>query len=582
MSTLKRISAAILFFFMIFNTPFIVASCGNGKNKSKIIIVSEETFKSEVKLTKYGYIEEKFSPKKLSRSEVEYLEAGKKYYALIYLHKIKFWQGKIEISSGAKTDITFDSGNDMFGADKTLSIYFNDNKDGYVLKNSSKKITGDTHYAAFGFTLNSFDGLENYGLDELNIKLSYSAEKDVETYDKEIAVTKELRHEKQLNVSSSTLKYFTESDYQSGKYDDKLKDSLEIARGEKFYVVADYTVSGGVKIEDADTATAIISVSGKDISLNVAVEELPTSDYSITGGTVKATVKVYNSTSDSKTFRFVIAVTAESYVNTLDINVKSTFSSGNISVKGAKQLVDTVKINPELTIVSKLSYELSPNGQYYSVTGIGDETSSYIAIPDTYNGLPVMQIADDAFLNLKHIKEINLPETLTTIGKNAFKGCTGIKRIFISKNVINVGANAFGELTDIEIFCEHSSPPSGWSTSFASQNEAYITWNYCDRQYILNEDGSSYSYYYGTNGINIVIPETYKGLPVTAISEQSFLNALHVKKIKIPKTVVTIPTGVFDKCRALEEFVVSEENPSYRSEGKRLIDVKSNTIVFGE
>ncbi len=34
---------------MIFTAVFTFSSCGNGKDKSKIIIISEEIFKSEIK-----------------------------------------------------------------------------------------------------------------------------------------------------------------------------------------------------------------------------------------------------------------------------------------------------------------------------------------------------------------------------------------------------------------------------------------------------------------------------------------------------------------------------------------------------
>ncbi len=580
MSTFKKIFAAFLFFIMLFTACFAIVSCRrSGGDKSKIIIVSEETFNSEVKLTKYGYIEKEFSAESLSKSEVEYLEAGKKYYALIYLHKIKFWQGKIDISSGAKTDITFDSGNDMFGADNIFSIYFNDNKDGYVLKNSSKKITEDTHYAAFGFTVNSFDGLGNYGLDDLNIKLSYSEEKDATEYDKEILVTKELRHEKQLNAVSSSIKYLSESGYQSGKYDENLKESLEVAPGEKFYVVVDYFLSGGVKIEETDTASVFISVIGNDTDLKVAVEELPTSDYSVTDGEVRATVRVYSGSSDTRTFRFIIAVTPEDYGNSFNIEVKSSISASNISVTGAKLAENTVTVNSALMAASKLAFTLSQDGTYYIITGIGDETSSSINIPSRYKELPVKEIGEEAFLNFTHIKEVKLSGALEKIGERAFKGCTGIKSIVIPKNVTAIGEDAFGGLTDTEFYCETPTKPSLWWNWV--ETDAYVTWNYGDGQYRLNEDRGSYTYHYGGNGVNVSIPETYNGLPVTAVSNESFKYSLGLKKIKIPKTVEVIPVGAFDACTVLEKFVVSEENQVYKCVNNCLIDVNNKTLVAG-
>ena len=44
-----------------------------------------------------------------------------------------------------------------------------------------------------------------------------------------------------------------------------------------------------------------------------------------------------------------------------------------------------------------LKYELSANGNYYIVTGRGRETGNEIIIPDTYQGKPVLEVADNAF-----------------------------------------------------------------------------------------------------------------------------------------------------------------------------------------
>ena len=44
-----------------------------------------------------------------------------------------------------------------------------------------------------------------------------------------------------------------------------------------------------------------------------------------------------------------------------------------------------------------LEYELSANGNYYIVTGRGGERGSEIIIPDTYQGKPVLEVADNAF-----------------------------------------------------------------------------------------------------------------------------------------------------------------------------------------
>ncbi len=564
---------------MIFAAVFTFSSCGNGKDKSKIIIISEETFKSEIKTKDWGSLEEEFSPKKLSKSEVDYLQNGKKYYALVYLHKVALAKGRIEITGNTKTDITLENGYSMLGVNNHYHISLNESKDGYDVGNYGKKISESTHYGYFSFTVNSFDGLESSGADELNIKLSYSSEEGATELDKEVAVTKELRSEKKLNAASS-IKYLTEEGFESGKYDENLKDTLEVAQGEKFYVVVDYTLSGGVKIEDTDTAAIYISISADKIDLWTGIEELPTSDYTVTDGVIKSTIRIFSGTSESKVFRFIVAVMPEEYEagDGLNINIKSTISATNISFSGKKQANNTVTVNPSLSATSKFDFSLSPDGKYYILTGIGEETRSYITIPSWYNNLPVERIGKEAFLNYTFIKEIKLSTRLKVVEEGAFKGCTGIKSMVIPENVTYIGNDAFSGITDIEIYCETYSPSY---ISFSDQESLYVTWNYGDDQYLLNEDKASYTYYYGGTSVNLSIPETYKGLPVTAIAENSFNYCSKLKKIKIPKTVTEIPENAFDNCKSLEKIDLSAENPVYKCVGNCLIDVKSQTLITG-
>jgi len=47
-----------------------------------------------------------------------------------------------------------------------------------------------------------------------------------------------------------------------------------------------------------------------------------------------------------------------------------------------------------------------------------------LTIPEIVNGMTVTKIGDDAFAGNTTITSIDLPDTITIIGKRAFKGCT--------------------------------------------------------------------------------------------------------------------------------------------------------------
>ncbi len=76
-------------------------------------------------------------------------------------------------------------------------------------------------------------------------------------------------------------------------------------------------------------------------------------------------------------------------------------------------------------------------------------------------------------------------------------------------------------------------------------------------QYRKNKDGKGYCVV-GIGNVSeceLVIPATYKGLPVTEIGERAFNNDTYVTKVTFPKTVVKIGRYAFGGCKSLTEIV---------------------------
>lgn len=74
--------------------------------------------------------------------------------------------------------------------------------------------------------------------------------------------------------------------------------------------------------------------------------------------------------------------------------------------------------------------------------------------------------------------------------------------------------------------------------------------------YKLSDDGTYYMLARVGNCTcgEIIIPETYKGLPVAAIGPQAFNSCQTVKKVVIPTSVKEIWTHAFNNCRNLEDI----------------------------
>lgn len=76
-------------------------------------------------------------------------------------------------------------------------------------------------------------------------------------------------------------------------------------------------------------------------------------------------------------------------------------------------------------------------GDGYEVANyLGDETE--IEIPDTYKDKSVIGIGARAFSNTK-ITGITIPDSITTIGPNAFESCKELEEINIPESVTSIG-----------------------------------------------------------------------------------------------------------------------------------------------
>jgi len=109
---------------------------------------------------------------------------------------------------------------------------------------------------------------------------------------------------------------------------------------------------------------------------------------------------------------------------------------------------DALALAPE----SDFRVSLGADNKSAVITGYNGRGGS-IMIPDTIQGMPVIQIAEEAFREAR-VTEVVVPEGVTAIGANAFVGCSRLTRVTLPSTIRSIGSGAFngcGGLAEVNI-----------------------------------------------------------------------------------------------------------------------------------
>ena len=77
--------------------------------------------------------------------------------------------------------------------------------------------------------------------------------------------------------------------------------------------------------------------------------------------------------------------------------------------------------------------------------------------------------------------------------------------------------------------------------------------------YTKTADGTAYAVSdYAGDGVSVLVPDTYGGLPVTAIESGAFAGARQITAVRLPASVTAIGSSAFTGCKALAEINLPE------------------------
>lgn len=84
-----------------------------------------------------------------------------------------------------------------------------------------------------------------------------------------------------------------------------------------------------------------------------------------------------------------------------------------------------------------------------AITRLKDQTLTEINIPAEFEGKPVTQIRDAAFMDCTNLESVTLPDTIEIIEDDAFQGCTNLTYINMPKSIRKIDDSAFAGCTSL-------------------------------------------------------------------------------------------------------------------------------------
>ena len=238
---------------------------------------------------------------------------------------------------------------------------------------------------------------------------------------------------------------------------------------------------------------------------------------------------------------------------------------------------------------AQTTYDYTVGNSTYTYTILTDDTvkitkykgtDESIVIPSEIDGKKVTVIGNSAFYGFKSLKNIEIPDGITSIENYAFCQCWSITSLSVPESVTSIGTGAFrfcGDLKEIKL-------PSNLtvlsdSLFGADANLEYITFGDAEKTdtVIIPETVQKMGNYVFMNCEkikNIKLPSNLK-----SIGKTCFQGCISLTGLFIPQSVESIGGGIFGDCDALQSVEIEDENNNFIFKDGILYDVKNGILV---
>ena len=238
------------------------------------------------------------------------------------------------------------------------------------------------------------------------------------------------------------------------------------------------------------------------------------------------------------------------------------------------------------------------SGKEYSVTSIGDDAFrkcsglESVTIPNSVKsigwyafsdcfGLTSVHISDIAawcnidfgfsisnplyyahhlYLNGEEVKDLVIPNSVTSIGEEAFYKCSGLTSVTIPNSVTSIGNDAFRDCSSLRKVLNFSNLNiiKGSSSYGYVGYYAYVVANNAELidNYVFAPNGNTYALYgYMGTDTNLQLPEKYKGENYI-IGDYAFYDCSGLTSVTIPNSATSIGDYAFYRCSDLTSVTI--------------------------
>ncbi|MBR3928248.1 MAG: Ig-like domain-containing protein, partial [Clostridia bacterium] len=209
-------------------------------------------------------------------------------------------------------------------------------------------------------------------------------------------------------------------------------------------------ISGGEAVITVTAADSGVKDTVKVVVFNaLGLSLTPNHASNSVGNTISWTADALNEVNGAKyTFKVVKEGQAEPVINITEFGTKNVVSitdakagkyTATVTVKDGLNDTcvksSTIVVSERILFTSgsdKFTYVILPGAAANGGDGAAIKYSdpgaapAKVVIPALVNGVPVVRIDNEAFMNATKLTTVSVPETVTVIGARAFKGCTAL------------------------------------------------------------------------------------------------------------------------------------------------------------